>query len=118
MKIINSQIQTNFKSDSVSANNKKRKPEFIDKLLSEVKNPDDVNNCVAVPRGIFKAYMWIMGGSALLSLSNIVPAKSKVIKNSLIAAGTVANFISGIYFAKPFFMKDLSPTIDINKNNK
>ena len=33
----------------------------------------DVNDCVAVPRGIFKAYLWIMGGFGLLGISGALP---------------------------------------------
>ena len=97
----------------------KTKPEFIDKLSAAVKNPRDVNDCVAVPRGIFKAYMFIMGGSALMGISSIIPQKAKWLKNTLFVSGNILNFISAIYFAKPFFVKGLSPTIkreDINKN--
>ena len=36
------------------------KPEFIDKFTQAIKNPRDVQDCVAVPRGIFKAYLFII----------------------------------------------------------
>ena len=52
-----------------------QKREFIDKLTDAVMNPRDVNDCVAVPRGIFKAYLLIMSGSALLALSNLIKGK-------------------------------------------
>ena len=35
----------------------KPKREFIDIIADNVRNPRDVNDCVAVPRGIFKAYI-------------------------------------------------------------
>lgn len=94
------------------------KREFIDRLTDAVKNPRDVNDCVAVPRGIFKAYLFIMGGFGLLGISGALPQKMKNTKMVLNIAGNVLNFISAIYFAKPFAVKGVSPTVkkeDINK---
>ncbi len=94
------------------------KREFIDKLTDAVKNQRDVNDCVAVPRGIFKAYLFIMGGFGLLGISGALPQKMKNTKMVLNIAGNVLNFISAIYFAKPFAVKGVSPTVkkeDINK---
>ena len=54
MKIQKIQNHTNFKSQNNTQNTKK--PEFIDKFMNVVQNQDDVNDCVAVPRGIFKAF--------------------------------------------------------------
>lgn len=42
---------------------KPQKREFIDIISDNVRNPRDVNDCVAVPRGIFKAYIYLMAGS-------------------------------------------------------
>ena len=39
-------------------NEKPKKREFIDVIADNVKNPRDVQDCVAVPRGIFKAYIY------------------------------------------------------------
>ena len=89
-----------------------QKREFIDFIADAVKNPRDVNDCVAVPRGIFKAYICIMGGSALLALSALAPKKWKYISKMLAVLGTTLNFISAVYFAKPFAFKGLSPTVD------
>ena len=47
----------------------------LDKVLGVVQNQSDVNDCVAVPRGIFKAYLWIMGGFGLIGIANALPAK-------------------------------------------
>ena len=66
MKIQKIQQNTGFKNTQVQ--DSKKKPEFIDKLMSVVQNQDDVNDCVAVPRGIFKAYLWIMGGFGLIGI--------------------------------------------------
>lgn len=90
---------------------KPQKREFIDIISDNVRNPRDVNDCVAVPRGIFKAYLFIMGGFALLGISGALPQKMKNTKMALNITGNILNFISAIYFAKPFALKGLSPTI-------
>lgn len=110
-----SAIQTN----QVFQNNQEqpKRREFIDRLSDAVTNPRDVNDCVAVPRGIFKAYLFIMGGFALLGISGALPQKMKAAKTALNITGNVLNFISAIYFAKPFVVKSLNPTVkreDIN----
>jgi len=88
-----------------------QKREFIDKLTDAIRNQRDVNDCVAVPRGIFKAYLFIMGGFALLGISGALPQKMKNTKMVLNITGNILNFISAIYFAKPFAFKGVSPTI-------
>lgn len=92
-------------------NSKPQKREFIDIISDNVRNPRDVNDCVAVPRGIFKAYLFIMGGFALLGISGALPQKMKNTKMALNITGNILNFVSAIYFAKPFAVKGLSPTI-------
>lgn len=90
------------------------KREFIDKFTDAIQNQRDVNDCVAVPRGIFKAYLFIMAGSALLALSAIAPQKWKIMSKTLAVGGTLLNLISAFYFAKPFAFKGVSPTVDKN----
>ena len=92
-------------------NSQSKKPEFIDNLLATVQNQDDVNDCVAVPRGIFKAYLWIMGGFGLLGVAGALPAKFKKAKSALGIVGNICNAISAFYFAKPFAFKGVSPTV-------
>ena len=109
MNIQKIQLHTNFKQKNNSAQNKK--PEFIDKLMSVVQNQDDVNDCVAVPRGIFKAYLWIMGGFGLLGISGALPQKFAKTKSALSIIGNICNAISAFFFAKPFAFKGVSPTV-------
>lgn len=113
MKISKIQVTTpNFKSEPP------KKREFIDVLSDAVRNPRDVNDCVAVPRGIFKAYLFIMGGFSLLGISGALPQKMKNTKMTLNILGNILNFISAIYFAKPFAVSGVSPTVkkeDVNK---
>ena len=105
----------NFKSNN-AANHKK--PELIDKLMATVQNQDDVNDCVAVPRGIFKAYLWIMGGFGLLGVAGALPQKFKNTKSALAVIGNVCNAISAFYFAKPFAFKGVSPTVKRDDFNR
>ena len=64
---------------------KPQKREFIDIISDNVRNPRDVNDCVAVPRGIFKAYIYLMAGSGLISIANFLPQKWK---SDLMASGS------------------------------
>ena len=109
MKIQKIQNHTNFKSQNNTQNTKK--PEFIDKFMNVVQNQDDVNDCVAVPRGIFKAYLWIMSGFGLIGIANALPQKMKGLKSALLITGNAMNIISAFYFAKPFAFKGVSPTV-------
>lgn len=98
----------NFKKD-IQQNKPKR--EFIDIIADNVRNPRDVQDCVAVPRGIFKAYIYLMAGSSLMLTAAALPQKLKQTKMCLNIGSAVLSAISAIYFAKPFAIKGLSPTI-------
>ena len=63
----------------------KPKREFIDIIADNVRNPRDVNDCVAVPRGIFKAY-WFYGKSNRLFKQSCKHALSFVQKNGAFRA--------------------------------
>ena len=107
---------TNFKNTASKQEHKK--PEFIDKLMGVVQNQRDVNDCVAVPRGIFKAYLWIMSGFGLLGIAGALPEKMSKTKTTLAIIGNICNLISAFYFAKPFAFKNVSPTIEMKKMNR
>lgn len=116
MKIQKINSQLNFKN---TTQNSTPKPELIDKLMGIVKNQSDVNDCVAVPRGIFKAYLWIMGGFGLLGIGGALPQKFTKTKTALLIAGNICNVISAFFFAKPFAFKGVSPTVRPEElNNK
>ena len=75
MNISKIQTNTNFYNNFQSKNDseKSKKREFIDILTDNVKNPRDVKDCVVVPRGIFKAYLYLMAGSSTMMLANFLP---------------------------------------------
>ena len=95
-----------------NAQNMPPKKEFIDKLTGAIRNPRDVNDCIAVPRGIFKAYIFIMSGAALMGIAGLLPKKWSIASKSLGIAGNILYFLSAVYFAKGFAFKGLSPTVD------
>lgn len=105
---------TRIQANMSFRNNTEQKPqkrEIIDVIVDKVKNPRDVNDCVAVPRGIFKAYMALMAGTGLMAMSNYFPKKANGLKNAVNTIGWGLNILSAYYFAKPFAFKGLSPTV-------
>jgi len=118
MKIYNIQNSPNFTG---STQEKPKKREFIDVIADSVKNPRDVNDCVAVPRGIFKAYISLMAGTALNAMSNFLPKKASGVKSAVNIIGWSLNILSAYFFAKPFAFKGLSPTVtkkEVQENNE
>ena len=109
--------QTFRNSTQPQTSKEKKKPEFIDKFIGVVQNQDDVNDCVAVPRGIFKAYLWIMLGFGLIGIGNSLPAKMGKAKMALGIIGNCCNILSAFYFAKPFAFKGVSPTVKTEEHN-
>ena len=89
-----------------------QKREFIDLIADNVRNPRDVEDCVAVPRGIFKAYIYLMAGSSAMLTAAALPAKFKNAKTILNIGSAILTAISALYFAKPFAFKGLSPTVN------
>ena len=113
-----SKISQNVSFKSSLVQQQRKNPEFIDRLLNIVHNQDDVNDCVAVPRGIFKAYLWIMSGFGLLGISGALPQKLTKTKSTLSIIGNVCNIISAFYFAKGFAFKGVSPTVKMEEMNR
>ena len=107
---INNSSQSTFKSNPQE--NKKNRREFIDLITDNVRNPRDVQDCVAVPRGIFKAYILLMAGSSLMLIAAALPQKLKMSKTCLNVGSAILSGLSALYFAKPFAFKGLSPTIE------
>lgn len=109
MRISNIQNISNFKASEAPTPKKRR--EFIDIIQDNVRNPQDVNDCVAVPRGIFKAYIYLMAGSGLISTANFLPKNWKALKTFCNVTGALLGIVSAVYFAKPFAVNGLSPTV-------
>ncbi|MBR1776620.1 hypothetical protein IJ750_06070 [bacterium] len=107
---------TKIQKAPIFCNATSQKREFIDIIADNVKNPRDVEDCVAVPRGIFKAYILLMIGSSLMMIANVLPSKWKAVKTCTNIASAIFTGLSAIYFAKPFAIKGLSPTV--NKDTK
>ena len=116
---ISNNSQQKFKSNQQT--DKKSKREFIDLISDNVYNPRDVQDCVAVPRGIFKAYILLMAGSSLMLTAAALPQRFKTAKTCLNIGSAILSALSALYFAKPFAFKGLSPTVkkeDVEKQNK
>lgn len=93
----------------------KNKGKFTDKFETYLKNSSDMNDCVAVPRTIFKGYLGIMFGTMLISGANLLKkGKLKTVINiaalGLSAYGTWA-------FARPYVLKGAVPTVKPNTKN-
>ena len=85
----------------------KNKSKFTDKFETKLRNSADMNDCVAVPRTIFKGYLGIMFGTMLASGANLLKkGKFKTVTNiialGLSAYGTWA-------FARPYVLKGAVP---------
>lgn len=116
MNIQRIQSHTSFRNKPVQQQTKN--PEFIDKFLGTVRNQDDINDCVAVPRGIFKAYLWIMSGFGLIGISGALPQKFGKTKSTLNIIGNICNILSAFYFAKGFAFKGVSPNAKMEDLNR
>lgn len=106
MKIL--KIKSNQTFGNTPSQEQPKKRELIDVITDNVRNPRDVNDCVAVPRGIFKAYISLMAGTGLMAMSNYLPKK---VQKPLNIIGCALNILSAYFFAKPFAFKGNAPTI-------
>ena len=111
-------IQSNINYTAQPITKEYKKPEFIDNFLGTIRNQDDINDCVAVPRGIFKAYLWIMGGFGLLGIAGVLPQKMAKTKSALAIVGNIMNIVSAFYFAKGFAFKGVTPTVKMEDLNR
>ena len=93
----------------------KNKSKFTDKFETKLRNSADMNDCVAVPRTIFKGYLGIMFGTMLASGANLLKkGKLRTVTNiaalGLSAYGTWA-------FARPYVLEGAVPnTKPVTKN--
>lgn len=101
-------IENQQKFGNTQNTTKPKKREIIDIIADNVRNPRDINDCVAVPRGIFKAYISLMAGTGLMAIATHLPKKAQKPLNII---GCALNILSAYYFAKPFAFKGVSPTV-------
>lgn len=100
------QYNTNFRSEAPQV-----KEKFTDKFSSRIKNSADLNDCVAVPRSVFKGYLAFMLGTGALTLGSFLPQKAKTTRNAVLIAGNLVNTYGIWSFVRPYIIKDATPTV-------
>lgn len=106
-----------LKFSSNNTNNQSVKQEkFTDKFQTKLKNVSDMQDCITVPRTIFKGYLGIMTGTTLGSIASLMkPSKLK----KAVALTGIATALYGTWaFVRPYITKGVVPTVDLNKENK
>ncbi len=112
MKVQSIQHQSNFKSTETQLNYySKPKEKFTDKFSTKIKNSADLNDCVAVPRSVFKGYLAFMLGTSALTLGTFIPQSSKKIKTTVMIAGNLVNLYGIWSFVRPYIIKNAAPTV-------
>lgn len=102
-------IQSNI--NNFKSNTEQKKENFTDKFSSRIKNSADLNDCVAVPRSVFKGYLAFMLGTAALTLGSFLPTKAKALKTSVLIGGNLVNTYGIWSFVRPYIIKDATPTV-------
>ncbi len=100
------QNSNNFKSAT-----EQPKEKFTDKFSSRIKNSADLNDCVAVPRSVFKGYLAFMLGTGALTLGSFLPQKAKALRNTVLIGGNLVNTYGIWSFVRPYIIKDATPTV-------
>ena len=100
------QYSANFKSEQ-----QQNKEKFTDKFSSKIKNSADLNDCVAVPRSVFKGYLAFMLGTAALTLGSFLPQSAKKVKTGVLVGGNLVNTYGIWSFVRPYIIKDATPTV-------
>ncbi len=120
MKVPKFQSQSNFKSVSSNLvdNSKKcnfsfksSKNSFTDNFSTKIKNSADLNDCVSVPRSVFKGYLAFMLGTSALTIGTFIPQKANKVKTGLMVAGNLVNLFGIWSFVRPYIIKDAAPTV-------
>lgn len=88
-----------------------KKESFTDKFSTKIKNSADLNDCVSVPRSVFKGYLAFMLGTAALTLGTFIPQKAKRVKTGMMVAGNLVNLFGIWSFVRPYIIKDAAPTV-------
>ena len=99
------------KFSSVSDNKEK----FTDKFQTKLKNASDMQDCIVVPRTIFKGYLGIMTGTTLGSVASLM--KPSPLKKAVALSGIATALYGTWAFVRPYITKGVVPTVDLNKQN-
>lgn len=84
---------------------KDEKNTFLDKFYTNVKNSADMTDTIVLPRTIFKGYLGIMIGTALITLGDFIN-KPKAISKGLKIGGLGLSTYGTWAFVRPFIVKD------------
>ena len=94
---------------------KPAKKKFTDKFQTGLRNSADMNDCISVPRTIFKGYLGIMFGTTLAAGANLIKSPSKI-KTALNVAALGLSAYGTWSFARPYVLKDAVPTVKAENN--
>lgn len=111
MKINN--ITPSFKS-TLTAQQKSKKADFLEKFHSSVKNSADMTDTIVVPRTIFKGYLGIMAGTTLLTAGGLLGSKMAKTSKVLSLGGLLTSLYGTYAFVRPFIIKD-APGVETKK---
>lgn len=91
------------------------KEKITDKFQTKLKNVSDMQDCIVVPRTIFKGYLGIMTGTTLGSVASLM--KPSPLKKGVALAGIATALYGTWAFVRPYITKGVVPTVDLNKQN-
>ena len=90
------------------------KKKFTDKFQTGLRNSADMNDCISVPRTLFKGYLGIMFGTTLAAAANLIKSPYKI-KTVLNVAALGLSAYGTWSFARPYVLKDAVPTVKVNR---
>ena len=105
----------NFRRQQSSVNKQEKKAKFTDKFETKLKNSADLNDCIAVPRTIFKGYLGVMFGTALASIAGLLNKSKLKTGINLLAIGL--STYGTWSFARPYVIKGAVPNTKPNTKN-
>ena len=104
--LVNGISSINFQS---SENFQNKKPKLTDNFQTKIKNSADMNDCISVPRTIFKGYLGIMAGTSLMTAATLFkPSKARATAS---AAGIATSLYGTWAFVRPYILEDSALTV-------
>lgn len=107
------QAFNNLNQHAIQQPVKSKKP--TDRFETYIKNTADMNDCIAVPRTIFKGYLGVMFGTALASIAGML--KPSKIKTGLNIAAIGLSAFGTWSFARPYVLKGAVPNAKPSTKN-